>query len=259
MSSTILRTLLLRCAEPLPHWRRALTDNSNLIAALLLYSNGMIVLRWHLGLPWAYGLSHPLDVANLVVALPLIVGWAVTRGGLTAATMGLRSVNLLRDLAVGVGTGVLTAAPPLAFFLFPIFTPGPVTWAGAAHIAREDLWVHLLVPVLLGTALFEEVVFRGVLDARLRMSLGLVPAAMVGSGVFVFWHLAVHSFTLYETNLPGAAVWFRVLAFTLGLLPYWGAGLIFTALRHGTGGLAAPVSAHWTVNSLMVAFFVLRD
>jgi len=102
----------------------------------------------------------------------------------------------------------------------------------------------------LGSALFEEVAFRGLLHAKLVRLLGAPTALVAGSWVFSAWHLVITWHNLRRSNLPPA-----LFPFLYGgaLAALFGGGLVFGVLRQATGHIAGSVAAHW----LMVASIVL--
>ncbi len=110
----------------------------------------------------------------------------------------------------------------------------------AVHGAAAVYMIAIRIP--LGTALVEELVFRGVLLGSL-LHAGAVQAVTVTSVAFGLWHI-VPTMILARTNrLPGVIV---------------PAGVVFTAvagvflgwLRIETGSVFAPFLTHALVNSL---------
>ena len=147
---------------------------------------------------------------------------------------------------VGAGIGLAVTAP---LFL-------GLYWAPLARRIRDERVAHLkgaglayqtLVRIPLGTALLEEVAFRGVLFAGWR-HLGDVPAAMLSSIVFGLWHIGP-TINMVKINRPGAGgaamTWTVAGAVTFTTV----AGLLFVWLRV-RWGLGAPLAMHATVNSL---------
>ena len=116
----------------------------------------------------------------------------------------------------------------------------------------SSLWIFaalLLVP--LGTVLFEEFLFRGVLLAWLRSHLSTFLAVLVSSALFGLWHLPAVVFTSSAAaaglNLP-AQLLSTFLVTSAG-------GIIFALLRVTSHSLLAPIIAHIATNS--VGFFAL--
>jgi uncharacterized protein len=132
---------------------------------------------------------------------------------------------------------------------------------GAFRDTRYDLgWGHGLltafVLIPLGTVLFEEVAFRGVLWGLLRRRHGTWVATSVSSALFGLWHvlpslgLAASDQALGSTvgrGTPGQAL------SVLGTVLFTGlAGVVFCELRRRSGSLLAPAGLHWATNGLGV-------
>ena len=109
-----------------------------------------------------------------------------------------------------------------------------------------------LVRFPLGTALFEEVAFRGVLESLWSKRSGPTAARMVSAVAFGAWHL-LPTYRLYPGMAVGSATpgrSERVLA-ALGSAVLTGtAGLSFSWLRGARNSVAAPWLAHASYNSL---------
>lgn len=119
-----------------------------------------------------------------------------------------------------------------------------------ADARLAELGYRVLIRIPLGTALVEELAFRGVLLAAWS---GLGTSAAVWSSVaFGLWHVTP-SIKMLRANRPPRAQGSSALAavvVTVGLTT--GAGLLLAYLRVRTNGLAAPFAAHATVNGLSV-------
>jgi membrane protease YdiL (CAAX protease family) len=180
--------------------------------------------------------------ANLVAAGALLA-IAVTALDLSWRDLGLSDLSM-GDAGAGLAVGAAVASPLLLL---------AHTERGARLIADRRvsglrgraLLYQTVVRVPLGTALFEELAFRGVLFAAWRAA-GELTAYAVSSVVFGIWHVAPAA-TMVRLNTPHAGL-VRPLAGTLVLTALAGAGL--TWLRVETGSLAAPVALHATLNSL---------
>lgn len=181
---------------------------------------------------------------NLAVAATLVAG--ARARGLSWSELGIGGVlpGLIWGVGLGVvaGIGLLLAAgtPRLHRFL---------TDRRMAGLDRRELLYQVLFRIPFGTALAEEVLFRGVL-LGLWMARSSVIEAVVGSSmVFGLWHVAP-SLLVIRLNRPGigrgrlaAGVAGAVVSTTLA-----GAGLCW--LRFLTGGVVGPVVVHASVNSL---------
>jgi uncharacterized protein len=181
--------------------------------------------------------------AGLLVLLARRDGCSWTALGLGRESLGpgLRWAGVL-IAAVLLGY-VVAAALPLTKQAFA--DTRATSLSGAAL-----LW-HLLVRIPLGTALLEEVAFRGVLYAMLERRRGVRTAVVGSSLLFGLWHV-LPSLGLRRANAavadvlgsgPAGAVVAAVAATTL-------AGVVFCELRRRSGGLLAPFALHWALNAL---------
>jgi uncharacterized protein len=183
--------------------------------------------------------------ANLGLAAAAVA--AGRRAGLGADELGLgrgqgRGLAIGLAVAAAVGGGLLLAlrVPAAAPFLADERAAGLAGWAllyGAA----------LRIP--LGTAVPEEVVFRGVLLGALARRLTWWRAAWASSAVFGLWHIGP-TIVLARVNgldtSPLATA--GVVAGAVGLTTI--AGMGFCLLRRWGRGVVAPAIAHSATNGL---------
>jgi len=112
------------------------------------------------------------------------------------------------------------------------------------------------VVIPLGTILFEEVAFRGVLWGLVRKGWGSTAATLVSSAFFGLWHvlpsLRLNRVNPAVTDLVGAGTTGQVLAVAGAVLFTAAAGVLFCELRRRSGSLLAPIGLHWAVNGLGV-------
>jgi uncharacterized protein len=196
------------------------------------------------------GLGEHLYVARnlLLTAVLLLLARAV---GLRAAELGLARAELRRGLWWGAGAAVVVAIALVgALLLEDHLAPVALLLADErAALPPAELAYHAVVRIPLGTAVFEEVAFRGVLLAVLARSLGSLAAVVVSSVVFGLWHVAPTMVALRVNDIAvtgieglGAIVGAVVVTFV--------AGLLFCFLRVRSGSLVAPILAHIATNSL---------
>lgn len=117
-----------------------------------------------------------------------------------------------------------------------------------ARLPAERLAFVALVRIPFGTALFEEVVFRGLLLAAWLRITSTARAVWWSSAVFGVWHVAPTMVAL-ELNgvdpLSGAGAGAVLGAVAITTV----AGIGFTWLRLRSGSLLAPILAHIATNS----------
>ncbi len=104
----------------------------------------------------------------------------------------------------------------------------------------------------LGTALFEEVAFRGVLEGLWRRSSGPMTARVVSAVSFGLWHLlpTYRLFPEMAVGDGGARRSERLIAALGGAIATGVAGIGFSWLRGRPDSIAAPWLAHASYNSL---------
>ena len=124
------------------------------------------------------------------------------------------------------------------------------------HLGWEHalLTAFLLIP--LGTVLFEEVAFRGVLWGLLRRVRGTWTATIVSSVLFGLWHVLPSLGLAANNEALGSAVGKSTsgqAVSVLGTVLFTGlAGVLFCELRRRSGSLLAPAGLHWATNALGV-------
>jgi membrane protease YdiL (CAAX protease family) len=230
-----------------PAWVGAL-GSAVLVAG---YGNVLYAVAWR-----AEGAVYTwLSLAGPLSLLAGVLVWHRWHEGRPLAELGLHVRRWRTGLVWGVLGGLALALPPLlSFLLLPVLTGTGLQVAEVNDLTWGAFLLRLLVFTPILVALVEEVTFRGFLLGRLRRALpGRTGAALVLSGLaFALSHVTANLLTVGETNLPGAGPAALPLAVGAGLLSVFVAGLVFGALYLYTGGLAAPVLAHWVVDALML-------
>ncbi|MGH2748196.1 MAG: lysostaphin resistance A-like protein [Actinomycetota bacterium] len=212
-----------------------------LALALVAYNN----FRPELG-----GLAYV--AANLSV-VAVLVAIALGPLGLTLEDIGFTG-NRFRGVVLTSAAALILVAP---LFLAAAFdsTARFVADERAAGLGTSNIVWQALVRIPLGTALAEEVAFRGVLFASLGDRRTWV-AALVAGVAFGLWHIAP-TIDLVEINFPGASAR-QTGVFVVGaVVAATAAGLGFVWLRLRTGGIAAPFAFHAIVNSMALVAAVV--
>ncbi len=231
-----------------------------LAAALVGYSNGLAIRAMRRGAvaDESYTRSNGPFLAVLIAAL------AVVRGvgpGRLLHEAGLQRAGWQRSLVAGPLLGALLATPALIFFARPLVLEQPLEYDPIADLSprafRRRIWLELPLTV----ALFEEIVFRGLLDTAWRRARRPQPA-LATSLTFAAWHWAVSVDTMRRTNIAAQATRVPLLlrrhanALSVGggMMATGVVGLALSALRRWCGGnLLGPVLAHWIADALLVA------
>jgi uncharacterized protein len=214
--------------------------------AALVLSAGLVV--WSLIANLVLG-DTAYTLRNVALTAGLLI--AARRAGLGAAALGLTRERLSDGLRWGVGAVVAIAVVVWAGVAFAEALPFVPTLLAdeRAQLEGAELAIAVLVRIPLGTALFEEVVFRGLLLAVFLRCCPPRVAVLASSVVFGLWHIAPTAVSL-ELNgaTPTSAAGMAAIAGTVALTTV--AGLAFTWLRWRSGSLLAPVLAHWATNAL---------
>ena len=188
----------------------------------------------------------PAGAAGLLA----LARWA----GLSWAELGLGRGTWWRGLRWAL------AAIGAVAVLFAVAAVVPLT-RSAFHDSRYHFgWGHaaltafVLIPV--GTVLFEEVAFRGVLWGLLGRRHGPWVATGVSSALFGLWHvlpslgLAADNQAIGSTVGSGSS---GQAVSVLGTVLFTSlAGVVFCELRRRSGSLLAPAGLHWAANGLAV-------
>jgi membrane protease YdiL (CAAX protease family) len=210
-------------------------------AAFAAAACGVLAVYNNLDGPWQ---RTWYPVANLAATGAAVA--AARASGLSAADLGLRPDRLKAGVRSAAGPAAALAAGWLVLAATPATRPAladqrisGLTWPGLGY--------QVIIRIPLGTVLWEETAFRGVLQAALRRILPGPAAIAVSSTVFGIWHVRPTVAALrinqmaasHEAELGGAAA---AVAGTAA------AGVLLSWLRERSGSLAAPVLLHLTAN-----------
>jgi membrane protease YdiL (CAAX protease family) len=201
-------------------------------------------------------IDGPLQVAASVA---LVAGaMCVARfAGLSAEDVGLGRDRVVAGVRWGAVVGAAAALAIAAAALVPglrsFFEDDRYMGATGAEVLFETL-----VRIPLGTALFEELLFRGVVLGLLLRQVRPTVAVGVSSVLFGLWHVAAAlGFADANAAVPdggaGSAATVLVTVAVTG-----GAGAVLAWLRIRSGSVLAPAIVHAAVNSsaVLAVFFV---
>ena len=178
--------------------------------------------------------------ARVPVKLLLIVAfvwWARRYARLSWDALGLEPQHRRRGLRIGA-IAMLVVAAGIAVL---VAIPATRDYFESDDIANDSTAMHILMPLVvipLGTALFEETLFRGVLLGALLQTSTRRTAVLVSSVVFGLWHLVPEI-----SGGAGVGEIVATVAFTTAV------GVLFAVLRLWARHLAAPVLTHTATNS----------
>ena len=181
--------------------------------------------------------------------------------GVSWASLGVRPDRLGRGIRIGLTTALLAAAVVGLGAVVPatrgFFHDERARGGGTRHVLFETL-----VRIPLGTALPEEVIFRGSLLGLFTQRHSPAVAASMSSILFGVWHVLPTLRTL-PLNPAGARVRgnpMRAVGVVLATVTATTlAGYGFAWLRFRSGSIAAPLVAHASLNgaAYLAARFVI--
>ena len=224
-------------------------------ALLVVYGNAVSAFPEgvHDDYGWAFIL---VGLATMLLA----IAWALTWPGLSLREMGVTREGARRGGLIGLGVAAVVILPVVIYFVFPIgVSEGSIQYGGAADQSLGSflLWALLLQPI--GVSLFEETMFRGVLQGLSVRAYGLVRGILFSAVTFALWHLVINFRTVRDTNV-GDSVGLAVAAQLASMLGLILGGVFMSVLRQRTGSLAAPIAFHWlVVVAMQGTLFALSD
>jgi len=226
-----------RRKPPRPH--KAHIVHLAAIVALVLYAN--VIANGVLAEVW----DIPFNLGVLGVALLI-----ARRAGTTWTSMGLRSDRLRKGLVVG-GAVIGVIATGIAI---GIAIPATRAFFEDDRVINNSVgWVlfQAFVRVPLATALYEEVLFRGIIFGMLARRYSPLLAAIYASALFGLWHILPTIDTLNAN--PAGGLFAGMIGLVIALSGAVGgtflAGLGFLWVRLYANSTAAPVLAHIGTNS----------
>ncbi|MCW2534829.1 MAG: Abortive infection protein [Modestobacter sp.] len=224
-------------ARPLGR-RRALAFAAPLVLVLCAWNN--VVVNRLPGYPGSY------VAANGAATGALLAAARVSR--LSSEDLGLAP----RRLPAGLKCGGACFAVVACAYAVALAVPGLrslLTDARVAGLDGREVAYQVLVRIPLGTVLWEEVAFRGVLLAALTRLVSVRAATATSATVFGIWHVRPTLSALAANDFSGAPL-LRALAVLLACLLTGVAGVLFAWLRLRSGSLLAPALLHLATNAL---------
>ena len=210
------------------------------LAALIIAYGNIVSLRpdaWREDYGWAF-------IAGSLTFVALLLVWLTRSSGISLADIGFTRANAGRSALVGAGLAAAIILPVVIYLAFPIGVEGGIGYQDMEQKTWDGflLWAGVKEP--LGTAFFEEALFRGVLLAKMTLAWGARWALGASALTFALWHLVVSYRTIQDTNAAEPAL-LASLASVASLLGVFVGGLFLGLLRQRTGNLAGCVAFHW--------------
>ena len=222
-----------------PRWREARPEDKAFAlaccAVLAAYNNVLGVHPWH---------NRRYVRVNLGATGAALAAAALS--GLTPADLGLGRGRWLPGR-----TGYRLAATVAAGWLLIAVVPAARPLLGDKRVTSLDgcaAAYQALIRIPVGTALWEEIAFRGVLQAALRRVMPKATAIAVTSCLFGVWHIRPTLQALRANGLAGTRGR-TVAGVTAAVATTTAGGVLFSWLRERSGSLIAPILLHVATNS----------
>lgn len=197
----------------------------------------------------------PLYVPANIATAAMLIGIA-RWGGASASDLGLEAERIAGGTVIGIAAGALAGGAIAAAAALPATRE----WFAddrALLLTRRTAAYDALVRIPFGTALAEELTFRGALLGLSLRHRSWRTSVAWSSALFGLWHVLPTIDTLPKHLVGRAAVQAgqqrRAVAAAVAATTAGGAGLAF--LRWATGSVATPVVVHAVLNAtaLLVA------
>lgn len=193
--------------------------------------------------------------ANLLFLLILLL----VNKNMKLQSIGITSKNLLNSLIFGISVAVLTLIPIILFIFFnrdiAIDDPRLVQFSSPLMLIYT-VFIH----ILLGTAIFEEIIHRGIILTEFLKLTNTIYAVLLSSLVFAAWHIVSTIRLIWPTIISNANS--DVLKYSLLISPfilYFFGGLLFSWIRLHTKNIAGSIVAHWLINSsVLLTYYLIR-
>jgi len=210
-------------------------------AAVLAY--GYVIVRV---VPSAAYVPVNLAAAGLAVAL-------VHRSGAGWGDLGVAREKLGSGLRLGFLT-VLPIAAVVATGVALTVSRQFFVEARFADLGTAQTLYELLIRIPLGTALAEELIFRGALLGLFLRRHTFLKAALLSSLAFGLWHV-VTAMGSVQSNAAGevlASPAAQAAGVAATVVATGAAGMVFCWLRRRSGSVLAPAITHAALNGLAV-------
>lgn len=198
---------------------------------------------------------------TVLVVLSAVVLLVALRLGMSRAQLGLERDALGRGARFG-GTAFL------AVLLVVVVAAIIPSTSAFMHDDRVQVGVggllrELVLSILIGTVIPEELLFRGVILGSAVEQWGRRGGIVVSSALFATWHIAPTLATAggnAEVAEAASSLSGRAVLVAGAMVSTFIAGLVFAWLRLRSRSLLAPVIAHLSTNGVAftVAWFVAR-
>jgi membrane protease YdiL (CAAX protease family) len=181
----------------------------------------------------------------------LLLLWLWSRKYLhiTNEDIGITKQGLIKSILWGVGLAALIVLPFLIIlwlrpFLGLNIKPPKLPIDSISHL----LW-RTVIRIPLGTALFEEFLFRGILFGYFVKKITAMKTIFISSAFFMVWHFTP-TFLTVRSNFGIEGILLGTGFFIILLLGGFVAGLLFGWIRYKSNNLIGCILSHAIINSM---------
>ena len=201
--------------------------------------------------------SQLLESTLFLVSLEFITGQLLLMGGISvlylwATGKGLSYVSIRRPTLIESVVILIIPFVVIVATMIVNLIGMAIGIEGSAHALAEledidpRFYLYLIPFMLLIVGPFEELLYRGVIQTRLREEFGVVSAITIASLIFVLIHLPA-----YGLGQAGVA------AIALSLTALFVGSIIFGAVYEWTGNLTVVAVIHGLYNSILLGVLYL--
>ena len=186
----------------------------------------------------------PLNLA----ALSLLLLWARSRG-FSWNELGFSTDRMGAGVRWGMGLGLALPAPLFLVLVLPESVGSLADPRDLGDLSVAAVAYQTMVRIPLGTALFEEAAFRGVLYGVWAKGAGVRRAFLGSSIAFGIWHVTP-TFELMDRAdiFPNPAL--LALGVVAGVVASTVGGLLFAWLRLRSGAVYGSMLSHWLISGV---------
>lgn len=213
------------------------------LAVVLILAAGLGLSAANVSLSPLAGIAITLVLTQVIGFGSVIAGYAYYRG-YDLDTLGIRMpTGPELGLTVGGGVGALAVALIGATIVQALSIDGASNQAAEVGAENPEVLLLLIPAAFLVIGPFEEGLYRGIVQGRLREAVGPVPAITLAAVLFAGIHVVA------LTGSTSA----RLVTIVLLLIP----GLIFGAVYEYTGSLVVVAGMHGLYDALIFGILYL--
>lgn len=203
-------------------------------------------------LPVQYSFSMWIDVI-IIASFYLFVLYLLKNRKIHLSELGLGKSQLRKSVLPAL---LISVSIAVAFFLI-FMVDSEIFQDERFNKSFAETIIYALIIIPLATAIFEELLFRGLLLSWLQKSLSFRKSQVFSSTLFGLWHV-IPSIGVQTTLISEDLKAFeQIIIISAIVLATFFAGMILCELKNRFNSLYIPIAAHWTINGLGIIFAYL--